>query len=222
MYHLQLVEEKIKSMFWNESSGHDWYHVDRVRKLALLICEREGGNRDLVEAAALLHDVPDAKLNDSKEAGYTKLTDCLSILPFSVNEKKEIEEIVLQISYKGGNETELSNINAKIVRDADRLDAIGAIGIARTFAYGGKKGNPIYDPNILVRDQMTEEEYRNQHSSTIHHFYEKLLMLKDLMTTRTGKELADERHKFMEQFLIQFYREWDVLEFVQEETQKKI
>ena len=222
MIDISLLEQKIKNLFLNEGTGHDWFHIDRVRRMALYICEREGGNQEIVEAAALLHDVPDEKLNGSKEEGITKLNRLLNEFPFSNGEKREITDIVLHISFKGGNESKLTNLNAQIVRDADRLDAIGAIGIARTFAYGGSIGNPIYNPAYKVRNRMTEEEYRNQRSSTIHHFYEKLLKLKALMITDTGKRLAIEKHKFMETFLEQFFQEWDTGAGMEQETTKKV
>ncbi|MET3696036.1 HD domain-containing protein [Bacillus oleivorans] len=222
MNDISLLEQKIKNLFLNEGTGHDWFHIDRVRRMALHICEQEGGDQAIVEAAALLHDVPDEKLNRSKEEGIAKMYTLLDELPFSNEEKSEIADIVLHISFKGGNETKLSNLNAKIVRDADRLDAIGAIGIARTFAYGGSIGNPIFIPDYKVRDQMTEEEYRNQPSSVIHHFYEKLLKLKDLMTTDTGKMLANEKHEFMETFLKQFFHEWNKGAGMEQETPKKV
>ncbi|HWO76320.1 MAG TPA: HD domain-containing protein [Bacillus sp. (in: firmicutes)] len=222
MINISLLEQKIKNLFLNEGTGHDWFHIDRVRRMALYICQQEGGNHEIVEAAALLHDVPDEKLNHSKEEGIAKLNHLLDELPFSAEQKKEIADIVLHISFKGGNETKLTNLNAKIVRDADRLDAIGAIGIARTFAYGGSKGNPIYNPEYKVRNQITEEEYRNQPTSVINHFYEKLLKLKDLMTTETGKKLAVEKHEFMEIFLKQFYREWNNGTGMEQETPKKV
>ncbi|GAA0348271.1 HD domain-containing protein [Bacillus carboniphilus] len=210
MNDLLILEEKIKELFLHEATGHDWYHIDRVRKVALFLCEQEGGNPKIVEAAALLHDVPDEKLNPSKQAGEKRFYQVLSEIPFTKTEREEIEGIVFSISFKGGNEATLTNLNAKIVRDADRLDAMGAIGVARTFAYGGSNGQPLYNPNLKVRDEMSEEEYRNQPSSSIHHFYEKLLKLKGLMTTESGRRLAEERHQFMEQFLEQFFLEWQL------------
>ncbi|OCA91532.1 phosphohydrolase [Bacillus sp. FJAT-27225] len=193
-----------------DSTGHDWHHVNRVRKNALLIANSEGkGDTAIIEMAALLHDIPDEKLNPSAEAGRQKLDDFFIQIGLSAAEKKKIDDIVYSISFKGGNGGPLPSIEAEIVQDADRLDAIGAIGIARTFAYGGKKGQPIYEPVLEVRENMTLEEYRNGKSSTINHFYEKLLKLKELLHTDTAKRMAESRQRAMEEFLQQFYREWD-------------
>ncbi|WP_059171544.1 HD domain-containing protein [Bacillus sp. FJAT-27445] len=194
----------------HDATGHDWHHVDRVRNNALQIAKREcAGNLDIIEMAALLHDIPDEKLNESAEAGRKKLDCFLESLGLDGTDKQKINEIVYSISFKGGQSRELPSIEAKIVQDADRLDAIGAIGIARVFAFGGKKGQPIYAPELGIRETMTLEEYRNGKSSSINHFYEKLLKLKDLLNTDSARNMAEERQLFMESFLEQFYREWD-------------
>lgn len=204
------TEEFVKQELGEDSSGHDWYHIERVRKNALYIMEKESkGERFLIEMAALLHDIPDVKLNPSKEAGQIKLAQFLESLELDQEVINKIVEIIGSISFKGGQNTVLLSNEAEIVQDADRLDAIGAIGIARTFAYGGKMGQALFDPNIQVRDVMTEEEYRKGKSSSIHHFYEKLLKLKDRLNTHTAKELAETRHQFMESFLEEFYNEWN-------------
>ncbi|MFE8695784.1 HD domain-containing protein [Cytobacillus sp. FJAT-53684] len=204
------TESFVKEVLGEDSTGHDWYHIERVRKNALYIAEKENtGDRFIIEMAALLHDIPDEKLNETKEAGEKKLMDFLESFVLEKNVQEKIIEIIGSISYKGGKKTELMSVEAKIVQDADRLDAIGAIGIGRTFAYGGKKGHLLFDPAIKVREEMTEKEYRTGKSSTIHHFYEKLLKLKDLLNTDTAREMASKRHQFMEQFLEQFYNEWD-------------
>jgi len=193
-----------------DATGHDWFHVDRVRRNALYISEKEQtGNSFVIEMAALLHDISDEKLNSSKEAGEKKISAFLQSIPLTTVEQNQISGIIQTISYKGGNGADLTSVEAEIVQDADRLDAIGAIGIARAFAYGGKKGQPIYDPVITVREEMTLEEYRKGKSSSIHHFYEKLLKLKDLLNTETAKKMADSRHRMMEAFLNQFYQEWN-------------
>jgi uncharacterized protein len=206
---IEKVEQVVKELLQNDASGHDWYHIDRVRKIALKIQHVEGGNRFIIELAALLHDVPDEKLNDSEEAGMKKLNDILSMLQLSDTDKEHILTIIKNMSYKGGNGGELTTLEGKIVQDADRLDALGAIGIARTFAYGGKKGHLMYDPEVPIRDKMSIEEYRHGKSTSLNHFYEKLFKLKDTMNTETGRRIAEERHAFMEQFVHEFMKEWN-------------
>ncbi len=199
----------LKIEYFGESTGHDWFHLDRVRKHAVRIAEGENlPYTYIIELAALLHDVPDEKFVKEEE-GKKKLDRILSTLSLTDKEMELLKSIIYSISYKGGHEAQLTSLEAKVVRDADRLDAIGAIGIARTFAYGGKKGRSLYNPDFQVRNEMTLEEYRNGDSSSIHHFHEKLLKLKDLMCTETGRALAEERHAFMLQFLEQFTKEWN-------------
>ena len=209
----QIIEQTVayvRNELGEDATGHDWFHVDRVRRAALHISHQEqAGDPFIIEMAALLHDIPDEKLNDSVESGKNKLNYFLKSIALPEEAQNAIVEIIDSISYKGGSITELKTIEAKIVQDADRLDAIGAIGIARTFAYGGKKGQPIYDPSISVRDEMSLEEYRKGKSTSVHHFYEKLLKLKDLLNTNTAKEMAQSRHHTMVDFLEQFYLEWD-------------
>jgi uncharacterized protein len=209
----QIIEQTVtyvRNELGEDATGHDWYHVDRVRRAALHICDQEqAGDPFIIEMAALLHDIPDEKLNDSAEAGRNKLDLFFQNIKLPNDVQNAIVQIIESISYKGGRKTELTSVEAKIVQDADRLDAIGAIGIARAFAYGGKKGQPIYDPAVNVREEMSLEEYRKGKSTSIHHFYEKLLKLKDLLNTDTAKKMAEGRHQMMEQFLEQFYLEWD-------------
>lgn len=207
---IQETESFVRELLGEDCTGHDWYHIERVRRNALNICEKEKkGDRFIIEMAALLHDVPDEKLNASKEEGERKLFEFLETLELEQKARDQIIEIIETISFKGGKKSELTSIEAEIVQDADRLDAIGAIGIARTFAYGGKKGQPIYSPDFQVRETMSEEEYRKGKSSSIHHFYEKLLKLKGLMNTETAKELAEKRHQLMENYLEEFFNEWN-------------
>jgi uncharacterized protein len=206
---IQQTELFVRNELGKDATGHDWHHVDRVRRNALYITkEEQAGEPFIIEMAALLHDIPDEKLNETKEQGERKLAAYLQTLPLEAEDKYHIQQIIATISYKGGNGVPLQSIEAKIVQDADRLDAIGAIGIARAFAYGGKKGQPIYDPNMKVRDEMSVEEYRKGKSTTIHHFYEKLLKLKNLLNTETAKYMAESRQQMMELFLQQFYQEW--------------
>lgn len=207
---IQRTEKYVRHEFAEEATGHDWFHVDRVRKNAMHIWRLENkGDPFVIELAALLHDVPDEKLNESAESGREKLTSFLKTAGLTEETRKQIIEIIESISFKGGNNRPISSIEAKIVQDADRLDAIGAVGIARVFAYGGKKGQPIYDPGLDVREEMTLDEYRNGNSSSIHHFYEKLLKLKDLLNTEAAKKIAENRHQVMEAYLEEFYKEWN-------------
>lgn len=207
---IAMAEEFVKTELGKDSSGHDWHHIDRVRKNARLIWSKEQqGDSFIIEMAALLHDIPDDKLNESEEAGWMKLDSFLQSIQLDNETSSRIKNCIESVSFKGGRVIELASIEAEIVQDADRLDALGAIGIARTFAFGGKKGHPIYEPDLNVRGQMTLDEYRNGDSSSVNHFYEKLLKLKDKMNTEQAKQLAEERHKFMETFLEQFYNEWN-------------
>jgi len=207
---IEQTEVYVRNELGEDATGHDWFHVDRVRRNALHICKEEkAGDPFIIEMAALLHDISDEKLNESSEKGEEKLEAFLQTLPLNDHDKKHIKQIIATISFKGGKKTILSTIEAEIVQDADRLDAIGAIGIARAFAYGGKKGQSIYDPGIAVRKEMTVTEYRKGKSTSIHHFYEKLLKLKDLLNTATAQKMAESRQQMMETFLEQFYQEWD-------------
>jgi uncharacterized protein len=207
---IQTTERFVQQQLGADATGHDWFHVDRVRKSALYICKKETkGDPFIIELAALLHDIPDEKLNETIEEGQEKLASFLQTLQLTTEQKNQITGIINTISYKGGKGPELSMIEAKIVQDADRLDAIGAIGVARAFAYGGKKGQPIYDRGVVVREEMTLEEYRNGKSSSINHFYEKLLKLTGLMNTETAIKMARSRQQFMELFLEEFYKEWN-------------
>nr|WP_309100658.1 HD domain-containing protein [Fredinandcohnia onubensis] len=199
----------VKNILQHDSSGHDWWHIERVRKAALQIGEKENANLFVVEMAALLHDVADEKLNKSEEEGLMKVRNWLSSLQITDSEQEEIIEIISTMSFKGGNRPPMKTIEGQVVQDADRLDAIGAIGIARTFAYAGAHGDLIYDPELPYRESMTNEEYRNGKSTAVNHFYEKLLKLKDTLNTNAAKKTAQERHDFMTAFLDQFYKEWN-------------
>jgi len=201
------VKEKLE----NAEGGHDWFHIERVYKNALLISKNEVCNSGIVQLGALLHDIADSKFHDGDETVGPRIAR-----EFLESEKVDEEvithvvNIIENISYKGGNfEKKFSSIELDVVQDADRLDAIGAIGIARTFNYGGFKNRALYDPNIGPNSSMTKEEYKKNDSPTLNHFYEKLLLLKDKMNTQTGKQIAQERHRYMEGFLAQFYAEWE-------------
>lgn len=203
------TKEMVRKKLLNEGTGHDWYHIERVWKTAVTLAEKEKANRFIVELAALLHDLIDDKLVSNKDEAVQEVMYWLEGVGVTSKDGERILEIIETISFKGGNSKKLQTIEAQIVQDADRLDAIGAIGIARCFAYAGSKGDPLFDPELSVRDTMTEEEYRKGKSSAVHHFYEKLLKLKDLMNTKAAREMAEERHAFMEDYLTRFFNEWE-------------
>ena len=202
---MRMVREKLL----NEGSGHDWYHIERVWKMAVTLAEEEQANRFVVELAALLHDLIDDKLVSNKEDAIQEVMYWLDGVGVSSKDSEKVLEIIDSISFKGGNTRKLETIEAQVVQDADRLDAIGAIGIARCFAYAGSVGHPLFDPELSVREDMTEKEYRKGKTSAVHHFYEKLLKLKDLMNTDAARRIAEERHAFMEEYLTQFFNEWE-------------
>lgn len=202
--------EFVKVQLENAEGGHDWFHIERVYKNTLAIAKTEKCVLLVCQLGALLHDIADSKFHNGDEKIGPKTA---KIFLESQNVPEEITEHVIKIieniSFKGGNfEKKFDSIELQIVQDADRLDAIGAIGVARCFNYGGFKNRTIYNPEIEPHLSMTKEEYKNSDSPTINHFYEKLLLLKDKMNTESGKKIAQERHQFMETFLEQFYAEW--------------
>lgn len=208
---VEKVEKYIKDQSYNESSGHDWWHIKRVYNLALKINEKENADKFTIEMIALLHDIFDKKFsNGDIRENLIKLLDKMGILKEIDDEK--LENILFSIenlSFNGGfSKVEISK-EGQIVQDSDRIDAIGAIGIARVFAYNGKKGNPIYDPDVGIIEIKSEEEYRNLKRHAINHFYEKLLKVKDTMNTDEGKNIAIKRTEYMEEYLKEFYDEWD-------------
>jgi uncharacterized protein len=204
---IQKTEEMVRKQLLGEGSGHDWYHIERVMTTAKKLATEENADLFVVTLAALLHDLADDKVVESEEKGLAAIQDWLVQHQVEQDVIEHILTIIKDMSFKGGNNKQLNSIEGQVVQDADRLDAIGAVGIARCFVYAGRKGQPIYDPEIEVREQMTTEEYRHGKTSAIHHFYEKLLKLKDLMNTKAGYRLAQERHLMMEQFLDAFYLE---------------
>ncbi len=191
--------------------GHDWFHVQRVYKNALLISENENANKTIVALGALLHDIADSKFHNGDETiGPKKAKAFLQTQAVSQDTITHIIKIIENVSFKGGNTIKtFHSIELEVIQDADRLDAIGAIGIARTFNYGGFKNRAIYDPSIKPDLNMNAAQYKASKAPTINHFYEKLLLLKDKMNTSSGKKIAQERHVFMEKFLEQFYQEWN-------------
>lgn len=208
---VEQIADFVKSQNSDIATGHDWYHIDRVRKNALYLQSKEGGNKEVIELAALLHDISDYKFNGGNEQlGGDVSYDTIISLGGSVEIAEKVRIIVNSVSYKGAHvEDTTTSLEAKIVQDADRLDAIGAIGIARTFAYGGHAGNPIYDPELPSQLHNSFEEYKNSKSTTINHFYEKLLLLSNKTHTNTARQIAEERTEYMKTFLTQFYREWN-------------
>ena len=201
----------VKQQLENAEGGHDWFHIERVYKNALLIADGEDCNLNVVKLGALLHDIADSKFHGGDETiGPKTARTFLESQNVSEDIILHVIAIIENISFKGGNfEKKFNSKELEIVQDADRLDAIGAIGIARTFNYGGFKNRPLYNPNIQPNMNMNKEEYKNSESPTLNHFYEKLLLLKDKMNTETGKKIAQKRHDFMVTFLSQFYAEWD-------------
>jgi uncharacterized protein len=207
-----MIEEVIahvKEALRDVEAGHDWFHIERVWRNALHINQQEGGNKLVIELAALLHDIADSKFHGGDDTiGPRKAREVMERLEFEAKVVDEVIFIIENISFKGGRDIpHRRTIELDIVQDADRLDAIGAIGIARAFNYGGYKGRALYDPAIPPDMNMTKEEYKKSTAPTLNHFYEKLFLLKDLMNTETGRTLANERYQFMQQFVEQFLRE---------------
>ena len=207
---LQKTAAYVKVKFSSDSSGHDWWHIYRVWKNAVTICEHEGADAFIVQLAALLHDLDDWKFNEAGDETPLRAKAWLDSLSIDPSITDAVCRIIMHISYKGaGVENKMDSLEGCIVQDADRLDAIGAIGIARAFAYGGWKNRPLYDPDSPPQMHQTFEQYKNSKSATINHFYEKLLLLKDMMNTATAKRIAEQRHEIMVQYLDQFMHEWE-------------
>ena len=201
----------VKKELENAEGGHDWFHIERVYKNAILISKTEKVDSFIVSLGALLHDIADSKFYNGDEAiGPKKASDFLNYKKVPKDVIAHVIKIIENISFKGGNKKQqfFSNELA-VVQDADRLDALGAIGIARCFNYGGYKNRKLYDPEIKPNLNMSPEVYKASDSPTINHFYEKLLLLKDKMNTKTGKKIAQKRHEYMKGFLEQFYGEWE-------------
>jgi len=201
----------VKAKLENAEGGHDWFHIERVFKNAVLIAKNEDCDVTVVKLGALLHDIADSKFHEGDESVGPKIArDFLESENVDEEIITHVVHIIENISYKGGNfEKKFSSLELDVVQDADRLDAIGAIGIARAFNYGGFKNRALYDPKIAPNSRMSKEEYKKNDAPTLNHFYEKLLLLKDKMNTDTGKKIAKERHRYMEGFLAQFYAEWE-------------
>lgn len=207
---IQKTTDHVRGLLSGEGSGHDWFHVERVRNVAARIALEEKADLFVVELAALLHDVADWKFaGGDHDAGPRAAREWLMSLGVPQQSIEHVADIIASLSFKGaGVETPMKTIEGQCVQDADRLDAIGAIGIARAFAYGGHKGRAMYDPAIPPELHASFEEYKKNTGPTVNHFYEKLLLLKERMNTPTGKRLAAERHLVLEEFLDEFFAEW--------------
>ncbi|PWW05209.1 uncharacterized protein DFQ01_105193 [Paenibacillus cellulosilyticus] len=196
----------------HDKTGHDWWHVHRVVRMAERLADEEGADRFICTVSALLHDVADEKLNDTKESGLQKVQHWLAAQPIAKDDQHHILAIISTMSYNAGTNPPMRTLEGQVVQDADRLDAIGAIAIARTFLYAGRMGSPIHNPAIKPRDTMTAKEYRDHSNNTaLNHFYEKLFKLKELINTSAARRIAEQRHQYMEQYVQQFLLEWDGL-----------
>jgi uncharacterized protein len=211
---LTRTEAYVRKTLQNAEAGHDWWHIERVRNTARLISKTENVDALVVELAALLHDIADSKFNNgNEELGPHLAGEFLTAEGLDDARIAHVQNIIRYMSFKASfGEQVFTSPEMQVVQDADRLDAIGAIGIARAFTYGGHKNRELYNPAIPPNLTMSREEYKQTKAPTINHFYEKLLLLKDKMNTATGKQLAEQRHQFMLQFLDQFYEEWNAAE----------
>ncbi|MBB6670356.1 HD domain-containing protein [Cohnella nanjingensis] len=207
---IEAAERFARSVHECDRTGHDWWHVHRVARMVERLAREEGADAFVCVVAALLHDVADEKLNPSKEEGLRKVGDWLAGRPqMTEDERLHVMDIISTMSYNGGGNPPMRTPEGRVVQDADRLDAIGAIAIARTFVYAGWKGDPLHDPRIPPREKMTAAEYRQDKSTAINHFHEKLLKLKDRINTGSARRIAEERHRYMEAYLAQFGLEWE-------------
>lgn len=208
---IQAVADDVCMRLKGAEVGHDWWHIRCVWQIAQTLAKEEGADTFVVELAALLHDISDAKFNGGDEGASAHIARHI-LVQHQVSEAVicEVEGIINSISFKGAGVPDVTNtIEGKCVQDADRLEALGARGIVRAFTYGGYAGHEIYNPEVLPLMHASKEEYRNAVGTTINHFYEKLLLLKDRMNTKAGRRMAKDRHKYMEQFLEQFKAEWN-------------
>jgi len=210
----QIIQETatyVQASLADAEGGHDWWHIHRVWQTAKNIAKKEDVDHLIVELGALLHDIADSKFHNGDESiGPLKARQFLESLGVEDSIIIHVEQIIANVSFKGGKEKRtFSSPELDVIQDADRLDAMGAIGIARTFNYGGFKNRELYNPNIAPNLKMTKEEYKNSTAPTLNHFYEKLLLLKEMMNTTTGRKMAEHRHHYMEAFLEEFYGEWN-------------
>jgi uncharacterized protein len=204
------TEDYVAREMAGDNSAHDWWHVARVRAMALRLADAEGANRTVVELAALLHDVADFKVSGSETAGAEAAQEWLTGQDVEAAVRHHVVAIVAGVSFKGSGAADAPlSLEGQCVRDADRLDAIGAIGIARAFAYGGHIDQPLHDPDQPPQLDLTGSTYRANRTSTVNHFHEKLLLLRDRMTTAAGRQLAEHRHEVMQRYLADFAAEWE-------------
>lgn len=203
------AERWVKEKLQGDSSGHDWWHIERVRRMALRLAGENGADPFVCEMAALLHDLADGKLFADEHAALAEIRAWLDAHGVGEEDAAHIVEIIASMSYRGGGGPGMRTMEGRVVQDADRLDALGAVGIARTFAYSGWKGQPMHDPSLPPRERMTPEQYRSGKSTAYNHFHEKLLKLSSLMNTEAARRIAEQRHRFMEAFLARFEAEWD-------------
>lgn len=204
------VKNHVKELFKNEPTGHDWWHIFRTWKMSKIIREKEGGDLFVIELAALLHDIADWKFNEEEGAGSKEARILLNKLNVEKEVIDQVCHIVDNVSFKGAMVANgIKTKEGKIVQDADRLDVIGAIGIARVFSYYGFKGVGIYNPSIKPKEHKSFYEYKNRKTTAINHFYEKVILLKNRLNTKTAKEIAHKRHLFLEKYLDQFFEEWN-------------
>ncbi len=203
--------EFVKSRLSGETTGHDFFHTYRVWKTAQSIASLEGGDLFVIQLAALLHDIADWKFHDGDDSVGPRIAEeWLDEHNVDKETVDSVSDIIRHISFKGaGVKTGINTLEGMIVQDADRLDALGAVGIARAFAYGGSRGREIYNPDEMPVLHGSFKEYKNSRGTTVNHFHEKLLLLKDLMNTKTAKKMAEERHRYMEDFLKRFLEEWE-------------
>ena len=207
---IEVTQAFVKQSLKNAEGGHDWFHIERVLKNAQLIAKTENVDLLVIALGALLHDIADSKFHNGDETVGPKIARDF-LFKHNVDNLiiEHVIKIIENISFKGGNEKKIfTSRELDVIQDADRLDAIGAIGIARCFNYGGFKNRQLYNPEITPNLNMSKEEYKTSNSPTINHFYEKLLLLKDRMNTKTGKRIAEKRNQYMKEFLKQFYSEW--------------
>ncbi len=207
---LARTADRVRELLAGDATGHDWWHIERVRRLALRLAREEGADPLVVELAALLHDVADWKVSGDAHAAARRAREWLASLGVEHDVVEHVAEIADTLSFKGaGVPTPMRTIEGTVVQDADRLDALGAIGIARAFAYGGSRGRPLHDPDAAPVLHASFEQYRAAGGATLNHFHEKLFLLRDRMNTAAARRIADERHAYMEEFVRKFLEEWE-------------